>query len=329
MSNLLKAAIIGLGHQSNDHISAVLKRKDLQITAICDVDKNKLEEFKISHPELDLNFYDNPSQLLEQETIDFAIVSVPHDKYIDIVEDLCKRQIYFMKEKPLARTLKETKELLKIKGFSRYCYICTQRRHNIVYQKAKELLDKDAIGKPYFFSAIYKLNISNPNEGWRGKEEIAGGGCILDMGYHIIDQLVWFFGLPELVFATKSSMAVSNVPAYTEDTASISFKYSSGLHGSIILSRSGNEKHEEFSIYGSNGNILGSKNELRTQIAKKDGEILVNDESSNMLDKQLEFFVDKVRNKSSFDDILESNYKNMYFIDSCYRSAKQEESIKL
>lgn len=33
------------------------------------------------------------------------------------------------------------------------------------------------------------------------------GGCLLDMGYHLVDLLLWYFGMPQRVLAQCSATA--------------------------------------------------------------------------------------------------------------------------
>ncbi|KKQ77256.1 hypothetical protein A2715_00065 [Candidatus Woesebacteria bacterium RIFCSPHIGHO2_01_FULL_39_32] len=324
MNKKLKAAVIGLGLQNlSDHIPTLLRRRDVDIVAVCDPDLKALERFKEKYPSLSKNVgYHTDYRQLSKVNIDFAIVAVPHFLYPEIVEFLASREIYLMKEKPLARNLAEADELFQIPGFTKYCFICTQRRFNPLYQFAKEKLD--TLGIPFSFNAVYKLNIANPEEGWRGDLVKSGGGCILDMGYHIIDQLMWWFGMPDKLFSTKSSLATEDVKNYSEDTATIAFKYENGLHGTVVLSRAAGEKLEHYSVHCSRGHISGNKKSLI--IRNKTGEIIERqqlEDDDKMLDDQLDFFIKRVHSKAGFIDVVKRNFENMKFIEKCYGGQKR------
>ena len=110
MNKKLKAAVIGLGLQNlSDHIPTLLRRRDVDIVAVCDPDLKALERFKEKYPSLSKNVgYHTDYRQLSKVNIDFAIVAVPHFLYPEIVEFLASREIYFMKEKPLARKFAKT-----------------------------------------------------------------------------------------------------------------------------------------------------------------------------------------------------------------------------
>lgn len=320
----LRVVVIGLGNQAlNDHIPSLLKRSDVTISMVCDIRNEALNLFSEKYPDLSKNVakYTDYKRIPLSE-IDFALLSLPHDKYFEIIEKLFNKRIPFIKEKPFARDIKEMNRILSLPDIEKYCFVCSQRRYSSLYKKAFESINQ--VGKPYLFNACYELKIQNPHKGWRGSNRRAGGGCLIDMGYHIIDQLLWWFGEPEEVFVSKSNLAVSRVRQYAEDTALISFRYKKGLQGSIILSRSTAEKKEEYKLVGSKAQITGNKKCLVLQ--DKSGNILLNlgnSDDSEMIDNQLDFFIKRIKKKRGFSDILTQHKKNMEFIDRCYKIASR------
>jgi predicted dehydrogenase len=319
----LKVAFVGLGNQAlNDHIPSVLKRNDLRVVSVCDKSKLSQDKFFQKFPKCKgtVSSYSDFSKM-PLKGVDFFVVSVPHDQYPNVVKRLVLNKKYFIKEKPLARNVSEMRQMLSLRDFDKYCFVCTQRRYGKIFKEA--LKKKNIIGDAFLFNSSYKLNIPNPEAGWRGDKKKAGGGCVIDMGYHIIDQLLWWFGEPDEVFVSKSSLAVPDVQDYAEDTAVISFRYLDGLHGTITLSRSAGEKSEGYSLVGSKGCLYGTKREL--VVKDKEGNILLEktqENDSEMTDKQLQFFIQRVKHGGGFGDVISNHRKNIEFIDRCYRASE-------
>ncbi|UJB44828.1 Gfo/Idh/MocA family protein [Streptomyces sp. A1-5] len=82
-----------------------------------------------------------------------------------------------------------------------------------------------------------------------------GGGCLADMGYHLIDLLLWYLGLPDRVLADTST-AVSGTEYDAEDTSLVHLAYGCGLYGSLLVSRSAGPKTEHLAITGPPGTPL-------------------------------------------------------------------------
>lgn len=139
--------------------------------------------------------------------------------------------------------------------------VTLQRRFNPIYTSFTQLADQ--IGTPFVVDAQYTLHIDDPSEDWRGLMAKAGGGCVIDMGYHLIDMLLWYFGLPDRVLADISVSARPDRDYDAEDTALIHFAYNSGLYGSLLLSRFIGPKTEQIRLAGSKGVVHLERGRIR------------------------------------------------------------------
>lgn len=134
----IRVGVIGLGRQSlNDHIPAVLRQNNLQIVGAVDTDEAAHRNFQNSFPDLKdiAKLFTKIGDLIDMG-IDIAIVALPHNQYLETCGFLAKNKIPFMKEKPFARSLDEAVAIARIPDIEKYCFTCTQRRFNPLYQKA-------------------------------------------------------------------------------------------------------------------------------------------------------------------------------------------------
>ena len=248
----LKSAIIGLGHQAiEDHIPGLKDSQFASLEAICDIDEEKLKEWQ---DKLEVPSFTDYRELFDSTELDFVIATTPHNVYKGIIEEASKRRLHVLKEKPFARNLKEALYFKRLCDESDIQLTTTlQRRFNPIYTTFFQL--KDQIGEPFFVDVKYTLFVDSPHEGWRGKRDSAGGGCIIDMGYHMIDMIIWYFGLPDNVHAEFSAKAKPEEKYDAEDTAFILFSYENGLHGSLFLSRYCPPKTEQIRVIGDRGII--------------------------------------------------------------------------
>lgn len=197
LNNKYKVAIIGLGHQSHeDHIPALKNFSNIELVAVCDTNKKSLAMYKRENKSVAV--YENILKLLKNQKLDFAIVALPHCEYYAVIKLLVERKIHILKEKPFAINLKEGYEIMKLAEKNNVQIMTTlQRRFNPIYTTFFQLIEK--IGCPFYIDIRYHFYVNNPHEGWRGNRAMAGGGCLIDMGYHMIDLLIWYFGLPDKI----------------------------------------------------------------------------------------------------------------------------------
>jgi len=317
----LNIALIGMGGQMlSDHLPAVLNNQNVAITALVDPVASSIEEARAACAELiGTPGYSSIQEALRQQQFDAAIVAVPHHNYPEIVARLCEERIPFLKEKPMARSKAEAEAFMRIPGFAQCCFIATQRRFSGMYSQAWSRLGE--IGTPHSFEYIYKLNIANPGDGWRGDRDKAGGGCLLDMGYHTVDHLTWWFGVPESAMGRVSCSADAAQQYTAEDTANFVLAYPGGMHGTVAISRAGGKKREEFSIYGTEGWLTGNKAEITIYDSSNTVIASLTQQSNEMFAGQLRFFVSRVLGNKGFEDIQEDHLRNMEVLSMCYGAA--------
>ncbi|MFD0257522.1 Gfo/Idh/MocA family protein [Kitasatospora indigofera] len=193
-----------------------------------------------------------PGQLLDEVAPDFVVVAVPHHAGREVVQECASRGVHVLKEKPFATSVREARELAQICQDGQVELMVTlQRRFNPIYTSVAGMLDQ--IGTPFLIDGQYTFHTDDPGAGWRGDIRQAGGGCIIDMGYHLIDLLLWYFGLPNRVIAEFSTTAVPGGGYDAEDTAVIQLGYDDGLYGSVLLSRWVAPKTESLHVVGTRG----------------------------------------------------------------------------
>jgi predicted dehydrogenase len=80
------------------------------------------------------------------------------------------------------------------------------------------------------------------------------------MGYHLIDLLLWYLGLPDRVLAGISSAAAPEAEYDAEDTALVHLSYDRGL---VLVSRSAGPKTEHLAITGPHGTLTLGRGVVR------------------------------------------------------------------
>lgn len=324
----LKVGVIGLGHQSlEDHIPAIFASVDVELVAVVDVDEEKLKSFSTTYK--NIRTYQQFNDLFRSEKLDFVIVAVPHFLHQEIVKEAIKHKVHILKEKPFAVSLTQAKEIKELAEQNDVKIMLTlQRRFNPIYSAFSQLIDK--IGTPFFIEAKYTFYTNSPHEGWRGKNELAGGGCLIDMGYHIVDLLIWYFGLPDLVFAETSCAAKEGIVYDAEDTAQVLFRYSKrDIFGSLLVSRVIPPKTEYFDVYGTRGIIHIERGKIERRAPNGETQEVLSREHHwpSAAQDQLEYFVKVIRGEKENIGGPDFHFNHLAFIDAAYRSKKEGKFI--
>ncbi|MEV7426302.1 MULTISPECIES: Gfo/Idh/MocA family protein [unclassified Streptomyces] len=255
-----RAAVIGLGRQAlEDHLPGLLGSSRAELVAVCDSDPGALRSEREARQ---VPAFARAADLLDTVKPDFVIVAVPHHAGRAVIEECASRGVHVLKEKPFATSPEEARELAAIcRRQSVELMVTLQRRFDPIYHSVVQLLDQ--IGTPFLIDAQYTFHTDDPGAGWRGDVSRAGGGCIIDMGYHLVDLLLWYFGMPSRVMADFSTAALPDGGYDAEDTAVIQLGYESGLYGTVLLSRWMAPKSERLHVVGTRGSVLLTKGQVR------------------------------------------------------------------
>ena len=192
MKKIFKVGLIGCGHIAETYFRAHRYFNNFKIVKCADINKKAAEQcaktYKIK--------YSSVNEILKDDKIQIILnLTIPTSHYSVAKKSLLSgKHVY--SEKPLAVNFKDGLELIKI-----------ARRKNLFIgnapdtflgggnQKARNLLDKNIIGKVKFGTAIFAfpgIQSYHPNpEPWFKKK---GGGPVIDMGPYYLTALVNLLG---------------------------------------------------------------------------------------------------------------------------------------
>lgn len=328
----LKTSIIGLGVRNReDHLPAVLNSQSFDLDSFCEIDDAKLHS---ASSEFGIDGFNSLDTLLKDKKPDVAIVAVPHHAYISIIERLASAGVHIIKEKPFATSLEEAVQIAEIVKKGRIEMMITlQRRHNPIFKAFQQL--RKHIGRIFSVEGRYTLNIDDLESGWRSSKDKAGGGALIDMGYHYIDLLIWYFGLPDLISARMTSRNKEGQDYNVEDTANLLFDYQYGdkksMIGNVLISRVYPRKEEKLTAIGTHGIIELERGKIgRFDCQGNELEILKTEKNWPIAGiDQIEAFASMLKGQGeSCSSNYLAHFEHMAFVDAAYESHNNKKTVK-
>lgn len=254
-----RIGIIGFGSiAENAHLPALQSFSDLEVTAVADVSPARLDRARSLIPGAAL--YDSPEDLIQHAGIEGLDICTPPKDHAHLILAACARGLeVIVCEKPLVLSEEEYISIAQARAGSGSRIVSVNNwMYSDLNRHVTGALLEGAIGTVH----SVELRIGRPdcalgNAGWmpRWRTDLAhaGGGIILDHGWHQLYLLLGWLRSPlQHVSAVTRTINPRHYPV--EDEASITLLFPEA-QGRIELSWTADGRTNDGRIEGSNGAI--------------------------------------------------------------------------
>ena len=259
MARPLRGAILGFGHvAAYGHMPFWGGRRDTQIVAIADALASRREFFLRAHPKG--RAYATVEALLAAETLDFVDVCTPPSSHAACIELALDAGLNVLCEKPLTVSASDSLRIAgKAKAAGRDVHVVHNWLEAPVCRNVSALLAEGAVGNVHSVSwntsrigAAAAVG-ANGDANWRMDPAVAGGGILLDHGWHAAYCVArWAGAAPSRVSAKLENVRLPEWPC--EDTATMDIQFGDVI-GHIHLTWAAAERSNTVRITGDGGRI--------------------------------------------------------------------------
>jgi len=230
-------AIIGAGAVAKSYLDFFSNCPETKLIAVADPDKRIQNGIRnVYNLEKVTEDYRN---FLSDKDIDVVVVCTPHHLHYPVIKDALAAGKDVFCEKPLTVSVKQADDLIdEAKERNKKLYVMLNMRFDKRHRKLKQLILDGEIGRPFLARASYLgyevERLIDPCH-WKGSKDRAGGGVLLDGGYHLIDLLNWLFGRAKYVQANGGQLVI-DVANKGEDNVILIIEYASGIVAELTVS---------------------------------------------------------------------------------------------
>ncbi|MBI5724057.1 MAG: Gfo/Idh/MocA family oxidoreductase [Planctomycetes bacterium] len=244
---MVKAGFIGVGGIVSAHLNYLKTRQDVQIVAMCDINKANLDR---RVKEYGGRPYADFRQMLDKEKPDAVWICTPPQVRREPLVACAERDIPVFCEKPVERSAeagdKIAAELARLKARVQIGYVF---RAMPVIRKFRELSADDSIHLIHSFYAC-GIGLDRCMPAWFYKKELSGG-ALIDQATHNLDLLRSLFGEVVQVQALASNPVCPRKAGYTiEEVITLNFLFRNGSAGSHIHTWVGDAWRNEMAFSG-------------------------------------------------------------------------------
>src|SRR5690606_37322660 len=183
-------------------------------------------------------------------------------------------------QKPLGRTVREVNDVLvAARRADRLLAVDLSYRWTEGMTRIVGLVRDGAIGEIYAADLVFH-NAYGPDKQWCREPALAGGGCVIDLGVHLVDLALWTLGCSSVERVSSDLYAggrrLGRDPGEVEDHAVATVRLATGAVVRIACSwwlHAGRDAEISATFYGTEGtlafsNVDGSFYDFRAELLR-------------------------------------------------------------
>lgn len=216
---LPRLGFLGVGWIGRHRMEAVVREDLAQVAAVADTQPEALEAVAELVPQAERA--DSLEELLEHD-LDGIVIATPSALHAEQATAALERGVAVFCQKPLARDAEETRRVLAAaRRADRLLGVDLSYRHVEALREARRIVDEGEIGLVHSLDLAFH-NAYGPDKPWFTKPELAGGGCLIDLGTHLVDLMLWLTGATEHRVETARTLSLQGHEVEDNATAELS-----------------------------------------------------------------------------------------------------------
>jgi len=245
----LRVGIIGCGYQGGILARTVVMGNAWRVVACADPDQAAAA--RVAAIAGGAAVYASTEDLLQGADVDAVFVATSHDALYECALAAIQAGKHVMAEKPIGIDEKEAVQLEEAVARAGICFMSGYSfRYIAAWQKVAELLHAGAVGE--IQAMIGAIGIGPMSAGWRASLD-TGGGPMLYVGTHLVDQMLWYMG-DEPVEVSANIRYRADTRA--DETTTFEIRFSRGAAAQGMATQTSHAGlYSNLDIYGRQGRI--------------------------------------------------------------------------
>jgi predicted dehydrogenase len=320
----------GVGWIGRNRLQSLAESTSAAIVAITDPDETCVRACREIVPKAQV--LDSFEELLAQD-LDAIVIATPSALHAEQSIAAFHRGFAVFCQKPLGRHAAEVRRVVQAaRRADRLLGVDLSYRWTRAASLARNAIRSGRIGRVFHSELIFH-NAYGPGRPWFYDLRLAGGGCVIDLGAHLVDLALWMTGFPQIVetdsrlynrgVLLKRNSAVvedfATAQLLTEDHAGIALQCSWNLHAgcdAVIAAR----------FYGDRGavmfeNVNGSFHDFRAHLCKGTKTMALAEPPDPWFGRAAVEWAHKLRRSRQFDPEAEEHIVVAEVLDRLYGRA--------
>ena len=253
-----RVGFLGTGWIGRHRMDAMIGSGAIDAVAICDPSGACVAEARKAAP--DAAIVDSLDAMLDMG-VDGVVIATPSALHAEQSIRALDRGAAVFCQKPLGRDGEEARAVVAAaRRADRLLSVDFSYRSTTAMQHISPLIASGALGEIFAVDLVFH-NAYGPDKDWFYDRAQSGGGCVVDLGVHLIDLALWTLGFPEIETVSASLFSGGrrlDPAAGVEDYATAELRTATGTSVRLACSwrlPAGRDAIIEAQFYGTNGGV--------------------------------------------------------------------------
>jgi predicted dehydrogenase len=265
-----RLGFLGVGWIGRNRMQALSEEGLAEVVALADPQAEALVAAAEAAPQAERT--GSLEELLERD-LDGLVIATPSALHAEQATAALERGLAVFCQKPLARDAEETRRVLEAaRGADRLLGVDLSYRHVEALRAARRAVEAGEIGRLHSLDLAFH-NAYGPDKPWFTDPALAGGGCLIDLGTHLVDLAIWLTGAEEVAVETARTLSLHGHAVEDQASAELALGEVRARLACSWFQPAGGECAFECSAWGSEGavsvrNVGGSFYDFRAELWK-------------------------------------------------------------
>jgi predicted dehydrogenase len=183
-----RLGFLGVGWIGRNRMEAIARSGVAEIAGIADsAEANAAEAGKLAPHAEQVSSLDDLLKL----DLDGVVIATPNALHVEQAISALESGAAVFCQKPLARTREETEKVVSAaRSADRLLAVDLSYRFTTGIQQIRRIVRSGELGKIFAANLVFH-NAYGPDKPWFYDYRLSGGGCVLDLGIHLVDLAFW------------------------------------------------------------------------------------------------------------------------------------------
>lgn len=322
-----RLGFLGVGWIGRNRMEAIVRQNKVEAAAIADPVEDLALKARELAPEAEI--FDSMDALLIGN-LDAIVIATPSALHAEQAIAAFEAGKAVFCQKPLGRNVIEVCRVIDAaKAADRLLSVDLSYRYLDGIRKMKQIIDSVEIGNIYAVNLVFH-NSYGPDKQWFYDPKLSGGGCVIDLGIHLVDLVLWILSYPKVSnvsarlytqgrpvtdsFFGVEDFAIARFDLNEDTTVNLSCSWHQSLGRDAVI---------EASFYGTKGglslsNINGSFYDFKAERFRWTASETLSEPPDDWSARAAIDWIDKLTSSNRYDREIEHMIQVSETIDAIY-----------